>query len=63
MFVVITRSKNRTPLSSYLRMRHPKQEKLLMIGRFRSVTILDAVIAATPRSASVNERNTMQTLA
>jgi hypothetical protein len=43
-FGVITRPKNSTLLILYPGMRHPKQEKLLMIGRSASATILDIVI-------------------
>jgi hypothetical protein len=58
-FDIITRLENRTPLSPYLGTRHLKQERLLTIERPTSAAILDAVIVATPRSVSGNERNTM----
>ena len=44
-FYVTTRPKSGTPLSPYLEMGHPKQEKLLTTGRSANTETLDAVIA------------------
>jgi hypothetical protein len=54
-FYVTTRPKSGTPLSPYLEMGHPKQEKLLTTGRSMKTETHDDVIAVVPKK----EQNTM----
>jgi hypothetical protein len=58
-FNVITRPKSGTPLSPYLEIRYPRQEKLLTTGHSANAKTLDVMIIVMPRIASRNERSTM----